>query len=373
MDNAPDVSTGAPAPSAPAPPPAESSPAPSIPSIPRDDAGYAAWRQTGEIPDPKSPKPSKSEDSATSGKQPSPEVSATSESAEGAEPEGKTAPGPEPGVRQEQRRNGAPERLEEILSDLKRAGLSPSELKTFRREAQARTAEPETTAQPPPPEPPKPLKKPVLDDYTSWDEYNAATDEFHELKTREILQEEIRKLNEHHMRAQAQQTANQKLEEAAKRYGENAKDTIQSTATAIFHDPGVHAVFKETVGSSTVIADLLYVMGSRNELQELLGLAKSDPLQAVRKVVLLEQLVQDELRKGSSDNGQETPERDETGKFVSQRPPAKRTTEAPPPTREVSGRASPPPDDQDAAFARNDVRAYFQAANRRDIAQRRGQ
>ena len=110
MDNAPDVSTGAPAPSAPAPPPAESSPAPSIPSIPRDDAGYAAWRQTGEIPDPKSPKPSKSEDSATSGKQPSPEVSATSESAEGAEPEGKTAPGPEPGVRQEQRRNGAPER-----------------------------------------------------------------------------------------------------------------------------------------------------------------------------------------------------------------------------------------------------------------------
>jgi len=114
------------------------------------------------------------------------------------------------------------------------------------------------------------------------------------------------------------------------------------------------------------------VMGSNaDELAEFVSLAKTNPGAAIRKLVLVEKLVQEELAKGgtpkASSNG-ETAQRDETGKFL----PAKKTTSAPPPPRETSGRSSPPPDAVDRAVKEDDFAAYRAEQNRREIARRKG-
>lgn len=373
MDNAPDVNSAGPA--TPAPAAAEPSTAPTPVQIPRDPEAYDKWRQTGEIA---KPKPPKREASAPS--QPQEEESATSEVEQ---TDDSDAPGPEPGQRLEQR-NGkgtADARLQEILGDLRRAGLSPKELKSFRRYAAQAQQPPETTVQPPQPQqPPKPLKAPTLDEYPTWSAYREAELEY----TRQIVTEQVRgeisQQQAQYAQQMAQQAASQTLAHAVQRYGSEAGDTITSSAAAMFNDPSVHPVVKGILNDSPVIGDLLYVMGSNaDDLAQFVGLAQRDPGTAIRNLVLLERLVVEELRGRSSQpavNGQEgepepEQERDQSGRFVKAAAPAKRN-EAPPPTREVSGRASPPTDDVDAAFARNDVRGYMAAANRRDIADRRG-
>jgi hypothetical protein len=118
----------------------------------------------------------------------------------------------------------------------------------------------------------------------------------------------------------------------------------------------------------------------QKQFDEFVELSKTNPGQALRKAVLLEQLVQEELKRGgkpataaaaSDGTAPAEPERDESGKFVSSKPPAQRKP-APPPASEVSGKASAPPDEVSSALARNDFAAYRQAQNRRDLAARRG-
>ena len=357
MENAaPDVT------SAPAAPPADSSPATTaVP--PRDEAGYAEWRLKGTVVE-KQPKP-KAEAPVPSNK-----------SAEGdQEPEEK--PDSEPGEKPKQeqrRRDTAADRLQELLGDLKRAGLTPSELKTFKREAQQQAAQqqPQPSANPPQPkpEPPKELKPPVLDEYKSWEEFRKAELDYNQQATRQIVQEAMKELMAQQQAQQAQQAANQRLEEAEKRYGAEAKGTIASSAQALFANERIHPAIKGIVNDSPVIADLLYVMGSNaDDFQEFLNLAQTNPSEALRKAVLLEHMVKEELAKNKQPpNGHEA-ERDESGRFVKNAPQPKA---APPPAREVSGKASPPPNDVDAAFQRNDFQAFRNAANRRDLAAFKG-
>ena len=101
-------------------PSAETSPSsPSQPSVSNwTPEQRQEWRKTGQAPKPESA--------------PSPE---SKESDSGEKP-ATIAPASEPGTRQEHKKQTAAERLTELLDDLKRAGLSPSELKTFKREAQ---------------------------------------------------------------------------------------------------------------------------------------------------------------------------------------------------------------------------------------------
>jgi hypothetical protein len=344
-------------------PPAESSPATTaVP--PRDEAGYAEWRLKGTVVE-KQPKP-KTEAPAPS-----------SESAEGEQPEEKTASDSEPGEKKQEpqrRRDTAADRLQELLGDLKRAGLTPSELKTFKREAQQQAAQqqpPQTSANPPQPkpEPPKELKAPVLDEYKSWEEFRKAELEYNQQSTRQIVQQAMREFLAQQAQAQAQQAANQRLEEAEKRYGPEARSTIASSAQGLFGNERIPDDIKRIVNNSPVIADLLYVMGSNaGELQEFLNLAQTNPDEALRKTVLLEHMVKEELAKNKQPSNGHEAERDESGRFVKNAP----AKAAPPPAREVSGKASPPPNDVDAAFQRNDVRAYINAANRRDLAAFKG-
>src|SRR6187455_476367 len=96
------------------PQPAVAEPTPTTPEIPTGGADYLEWRKTGKLP--------------------SAESAPAKESA-GDKPD-KSAPAPEAGRPQQERkpRSNAESRLEEILTDLRTAGLSPSELKTFKRE-----------------------------------------------------------------------------------------------------------------------------------------------------------------------------------------------------------------------------------------------
>jgi hypothetical protein len=144
--------------------------------VPRDGEAYSEWRMTGKLPEAKPAQPKG--DSAP------PKES----SAEGQQPKEKAAPVSETGKQDQERqkppRDNAATRLAEVLEDLKKAGISPSELKTYKREAQKAIeqveqpkaepkAAPETTANPTELKAPT---KPKQEDFKMYEEYEAAKD-----------------------------------------------------------------------------------------------------------------------------------------------------------------------------------------------------
>jgi hypothetical protein len=336
---------------------------------PQDPAAYAAWRFKGRAPEPKTADPASAKPSAS-----------------GDEPGDNTAPAPEAGThKQEPKRSTAETRLQEVLADLKRAGLSPSELKTYKREAQATLAapagdkdvKPAPSAAPAPTQPSDLLKPPVKPNFAqwtgTWEAREAAIEKYHE----ENSAYQARKAVSDFQTQQAQQAQEReltaKVADANKRYGETAGDTIVATAKGIFSaDSGVPGVVSALIDQSPVIVDLLYSLGSKADVKEFVALAKSNPGADVRKIVLMEQLVQDELAKGAGKpdtaTETETAARDTSGRFR----PAKTASKAPAPPREVSGHASAPLDAVESASTGGDFKAYSRAANARDLARRRG-
>lgn len=312
-------------------------------SIPKDPAAYAEWRKTGNLPSAES-------------------APAKEKSAE-AKAEGKSAPAPEAGKPQQEKkpRSNAESRLEEILGDLRTAGLSPSELKTFKREVRQEQAK----AAPEPPVKPPASQVRKLEDYDSVEDY------LEDLSDRKATQRLEAYIAEEQKKAEQKVIAD-KLADAKKRYGDDAENQIRSTARDVFNDEQIPLAVKALANDSPVLVDLMYVMGSNaDELAEFVSLAKTNPGAAIRKLVLVEKLVQEELAKGgtpkASGNG-DAPDRDESGKFL----PAKKTTSAPPPPRETSGRSSPPPDESETALKENDFARYREVENRREIARRKG-
>jgi len=347
---------------------------------PSSPEAYSKWRLTGEVPAEK--KPSK--------KEPAPS-SAEEEPREGDEPEEedseeKTAPAPEAGrKKQEQhyRKGSAQDRLDGLLADLRRAGLSPSELKTFKREMMSvpvpQQVPPQQSVQPP--AQPQRLAEPKLEDFRTWDEFRAAERAYSQQVMADQMREFYQQIQAQQIQQAAQQQAAERLAYARQRYGEEAEGSITAAARGLFGDQNIHPAIKGIVNDSPAIADLLYVMGySAQDFDQFIQVARVNPGEAIRRVVLLEQLVKDELRKAhapANGNGKseaapverETPARDESGRFISA--PQKKEVSAPPPATEVSGRASPPPNDAEAAFNRGDVRAYFSAKNRAQLAERK--
>ena len=123
----------------------------------------------------------------------------------------------------------------------------------------------------------------------------------------------------------AQKEMQTRLDAAKSRYGEGSDATIVEAAKAIFQDQQIPGAIREVLNESDVLIDVLYTLGKDAEgLAEFVELAKSKPGAAMRKAVLVEKLVSEELGKGGSSAG-ETPERGADGKFVSQKPPEKKT------------------------------------------------
>ena len=294
----------------------------------------------------------------------------------------KTAPAPEAGTKQEHKPRGAETRLTELLDDLKRAGLTPAELKTFKREAKAAEAAVPAKAAPEQTENPAELKAPVkpkLDDFKgddAWQKYEDARDKYYEDLADYKATQKIQEFRQDQQKQAAQQGVRQKMEEARTRYSNDpeAVTTISSTARAITGDQQIPQVVKVLLNDSPVWPDLLYVMGSKaEELASFVEQAHADPGGAIRKIVLLERLVTDELAKGkpaASESG--AAERDESGKFKAQAPAKKEPREAPPPARELSGKGTAPPDAVDSAVKNNDFRRFREQQNAKELAARRG-
>lgn len=352
---------------------AESSPAAEAPQtqtfeVPRDPAAYNQWRKTGEIPESKpkreAPAPSKKESSAA------PEKEAGTSAASEAETQQERKP-----------RSDAASRLDEILADLRRAGFTPAELKTYKREVQQQQqAKPEQTAKLPEAQQPDPgaPKKPKADDFKTWEEYEAAKDKY----TEEIAEYKSQKAIENYRISQQQEAAaaraKERFADAEKRYGPEAGSVIHESAKAISSDNRIPDAVKAMVDVSPAGFDLIYALGSKpSEFEEFLDLARRDPAAAIRKTVLIESLVLQELAKGKGEDA-EQPKRDETGRFS---PPAKKVTEAPPPPREASGRSAPPGDEADSilratgsnGITGQDFKRLQAIENRKDMARRKGQ
>jgi len=349
-------------------PAAESSTAaePSTLTAPTNGAEYANWRMTGKLPEAKAPAP----------KAPKPGAPAASTD---------SAAGSEPDNSQGHRKGGAETRLNELLADLKRAGLSPAELKTFKREAQqqqsqqqqqpgdkAPAAKPEQTANPPaglkPPEEPDPAK------YKTYEELEAAQRKYARDFAEYTAKKAVEDYKAEQRNAAVQGELKKQLDAAGKRYGKDISSEIRETSSAIFHDQAVPAAVKALINDSPVLVDLLYVMGSKPEdLAAFIALSKSNPGQAIRKAVLMERLVSEELQKSSasgSESGQ-AGARDASGKFTGT-PEKDKGSQAPPPPREVSGRGAAPPDAVATSAKRGDFAAYRAAQNAKEIARRKG-
>lgn len=337
---------------------AESSPATF--EFPTEPAARAEFLKSGNLPEPKQEETQPKGESA-------PPASA--------EPEKEPAESAPDSAAGKQENGKAAQRLNEILADLKRAGFTPAELKTFKRQAQAEAAKPAETTEAPKPKPQslEPPTKPKQDDFDTWEKFQDAKDKYLEdyadYKAKLAVQED----RQARAAEQSQREMAGKLAEAKQRYGADAETAIREAASGVYGNKDVPTAVKSMLEDSPVLLDVLYVLGSKpEEIQAFVELAKSNPGAAVRKVVVLEQLVEQELSKGKGASTQETPERGEDGKF---KPTPKKVT-APPPPEELNTRGSATTDPIEAAFrdaeSKGDARAFIDAENRRDLARRKG-
>lgn len=358
---------------------AESSSAATMEVPAANSPAYAEWRQTGKLPEPKPNEESTpSQDSSAAGEESQAE---------------NTAPAPEAGKEKQETQQQAPKqkprsnaetRLTELLEDLKRAGLSPAELKTFRREQAAQASQqsqqqpkatPEQTEKPAALEAPK---KPDFKDYQdkSFEEWEAAKDEYFEKLADYKSAKALEQFQLQQREQQTQQEVAKQLADARKRYAD-ADSIIAPAAQAIFADQQIHPALKSMVEQSPYLVDLLYVLGSKpQDFAQFVENAKTNPRAALQQLFEVEALVRQELGKASNGAAEVQP-RDAQGRFAPEAEkaaaaPEKKTTGAPPPPKEVGGRTSAPPDAMEAAVNTGDFARYREEANRRELQARKG-
>lgn len=337
---------------------APSSPEPTKPDtfeVPSDPEAYTRWR-FGK-PQAESA-PAKKTESKPKG------------DAEGDQDAPGDAAEPEPAPNKEQP-SKAQKRLNELLEDLRKAGLSPSELKSFKREAKAAEAPPNGTSEKRPEKAPlvdeSAPKKPKQDDFKTWEEYENARDKYFEDLADYKAQLAVESDRQRQRQETLQQQMTERLNDAKKRYGTEADTKIVGAAKAIFQDQAIPGAIREILNGSGALVDVLYAIGKdASDLEDFVEMCKRDPGAAVRKAVLVEKLVMEELAKA----GGQAPTRDEDGKFVAA--PEKKAS-APPPPREVSGRSGAPKDAVQRAVETGDFDTYRAEQNRRDLARARGQ
>jgi len=339
-----------------APSPATAAPAEPQYQVPTNREAREEWRQTGKLPS--------SEESA-----PSKENSAPPD-----EDGEKAAPASEAGNQKDKpKRDDANTRIRSLNAENKQLKERLAALEKGKTDVKAEPS--------PAPEKPKeqpkglqPPVKPKIEEFTgenAWKDYEAARDQYLEDLADYKAESRLQK----HLQAQREEATQRELtaqiDAASERYGAEARGAIGMAADAVMA-ADIPAAVKAIINDSDVMIDLLYTAGSSpDELSAFVALAKSNPSAAIRKVVLLEGLVKQELAKVGKPAAEPTAERDEqTGKFVSQTP--KKTTQAPAIGSEVSGRGSPPSDPTASAVKSGDFRTFRETGNARDLAARQG-
>jgi hypothetical protein len=143
--------------------------------------------------------------------------------------------------------------------------------------------------------------------------------------TKALARHEARKERAEWQREQDQKTFakefNAKLDEARGRY-EDFDKVKEATVAAVVNDASISPVFKAILDDSKVLPDLIFTIGSDPaELAALAKMAKEDPGEAIRKLIITEYLIKKEL----------------AAKPADEEPPAKQTTKAPKPPAPVGG------------------------------------
>jgi hypothetical protein len=334
---------------------AEATPTPAV-EVPKDSEGYANWRLTGKLPDPKPVVV------IADGEAENPESDAAGSADEKGVPASEA--GKEKNAGQQQPRSTAASRLNEILGDLKSAGLSPAELKTFKRERQQ--APPVIVA----PEPPVKLPdRPIRPKYEDFDSdnvaYEAAMDKHEEALAEWKANQAIERFKKTEADKATRQQLTTKLAEAKTRYGDEAQSIITSTTGQIVGDANIPIELKRIINSSPVLVDLMFVMGQKPEdLTEFINTAKTDPDAAMRRVVLLERLVMEELTAKPVKGAKEVVEDPAV--------PGSKKLKAFEPPEEIGGNKGVPLDEVAEAGKTNDFAKYRRVANSRDIARAKG-
>jgi hypothetical protein len=323
------------------------------------------WLKTGELP---STEVKPKADSAPASK----ESSATDTSAETGE-SGEveiTAPDSEPGKNtqeQPRKRDNAETRIKELLAKVK---LLESEKQAKEAApAESSTAKPETKPQPP-------------STYQDWrkefkprewvenyaKEHPEDSYEDAQAAMSDHLDEVRSGFRQHEQQVATQRKAfEEQMSKVSERYPD-AKEKITATGKELYSIHKESPMVVEMINNSPVFHDLLYVIGGDAEkLTKFIETAKSNPLQAVREVAVLENLIMKDLD-GQGEKAKETPERGEDGKFVAaDKAPEKKVTSAPPIGKEVGTKNTAPPDEYEAAMQRGDMATVRKLDNKRDL------
>jgi hypothetical protein len=332
-----------------------------VPVVPKNPNDYAKWRLTGKMPDPPN-------GSAAEG--------VTSENSEldsnGSDENGALASE----ARNENKAKGkvrstAASRLEEVLGILKDEDLTPAKLKALKAEVIELRAKIQSVSQNPvqtaetTEKPPEKPKRPKYIDFDGDEQaYEQAMEAYEENLTSYKAQEAIEKFKKSELDKAERAELTAKMNEARSRYGDEAQGIITNTVALIVDDARIPIGVKTIINQSPVLTDLMYVMGQDpTDLDDFIKDARSDPGRAVRRVVLLERLVQEELKKRSNattivTEGAENP-----------KPKSKMQIEPP---EEVGGNKGSLPDPVQSAANSNDFARFRREANTRDLARMRG-
>jgi len=172
---------------------------------------------------------------------------------------------------------------------------------------------------------------------------------------------------------------NDKVGAARERYGDKFDEVLAPTVTKIMSDAGVNPNVKAMLNDSDVLPDLVFTIGSdQATLDKFMKLSKENPGQALRYIAKVELDIQSELAKGKETT--EVPRDAATGKFTKPAEiPAKRGPEsAPEPPIEIGSRGTGTLDDSERALKDMELgdpkafRRYMEAENARDLRKRRG-
>lgn len=314
----------------------------------------AKWRMTGELPSKEGSAPSK-ENSET-------------EKVE-------TAPASEAGHQEKPKRDNAESRLKELLADLKNAGFTPAELKTFKREAAA--AQPKAESTPAPkievkaeatadPEAPKEpdIKAKEFQGEDGWEKYEAAVRKYNREFAEFASKKAVLEFQDSQRRGQELQRVQAQITEGRAKY-QDFDEKAMPVIEALSADP--KSPLYEMVGRSPVFQHLVYVIGGERE--EFLALAKSDPWAAVSKAAVMQALIMEELKGGGKSEGDKP--RNADGTFVKTESPVKKVSGAPPPPKEVGGTAAAPGDKVEESVKKRDFASYKAEMNRKEMAAKR--
>lgn len=277
---------------------------------------------------------------------PDPPKEATSEAdpAEiAAEPD--TAPKPQEKVQdkpqdkpqpQPRRKQSAEERIAELVAENKR-------LKAAGERSPDPAPKPAARAEA---EPVKPVEAPKRPSPFKWtgtqEEYDAAMDKYDAHQRQQAAHEALTM----HAQQQAATDLKTKLDDARARYSD-ADTRITPAINAIYQDAQIPGAVKAMLEASPVLVDLMYTLGDEGKLAEFVHTAKTNPRQALREIIVLEQLIEQELKGGKP--ARQAAEAESEPEAEVKEPVVVPVTRAPKPPSEVGGRGAAPEDSLVAA------------------------